>query len=133
MNAQTYLYYDGRCEEALRFYAEALGAETIFLLRFKDAPANLTPPGSEDKIFHSTMRIGDTLINASDNVTAERPPFSGFSILLNADSKTDAEQYFARLAEGGTVKLPIDEIFRASIYGILTDKFGIEWKVQAST
>jgi len=131
MNAQTYLFYNGRCEEALKFYADAIGAEVLYLMRYKEGPPELIPPEGETLIFHSTLRIGDTLLNLSDDMNAERASFRGFAILLHADSDEEAEQFFAGLREGGAVQMAMTSVPWASRYGIVEDKFGILWKVQA--
>jgi PhnB protein len=132
VDTQTYLFFDGRCEEALSFYAQAIRAETLFMMRFKDGPAELARAGREDKIFHATMRIGTTLINLNDDSKHEKGRFGGFALLLHADSEADAEQLFARLADGGVVQIPLQKTMWASLYGIITDKFGVVWKVQSS-
>jgi PhnB protein len=131
MNAQTYLYFNGRCEEALEFYAGALGAEVLYVMRHKDGPPKLIPPGGEELIFHSTLRIGDTLISLSDDMRSERGPFGGFAILLHAGNDQEAERLFAKLADQGTVQMRMASVPWASSYGIVRDRFGIVWKVQA--
>lgn len=131
MNAQTYLYFNGRCEEALAFYAGALGAEVLYVMRYKEGPPKLIPPGGEELIFHSTLRIGDTLINLSDDMRSERGPFGGFALLLHAGNDHEAERFFGRLADHGTVQMPMASVPWASSYGIVKDRFGMVWKVQA--
>ncbi len=130
MDAQTYLSYDGCCEAALDFYCKAIRAEKLFMMRYQEGPPELIPPGGEEKIFHATMRIGSTLISLSDDMKNERGRFGGFAILLHADSDADAELFFAQLAEGGDIQVPIQESMWASRYGIVRDKFGIYWKIQ---
>jgi len=131
MNAQTYLFFNGRCEEALTFYADAVDAAVLYLMRYKDGPPELILPGGEELIFHSTLRLGDTLLNLSDDMKAERGSFGGFAILLHADSDDEAERFYAGLTEGGTVQMAMTSVPWASKYGIVEDKFGIVWKVQA--
>jgi len=131
MNAQTYLFFNGRCEEALKFYRDAVGAEILYLMRYKEGPPKLIPPDGEELIYHATLRLGDTRINLNDDMKSERGPFGGFAILLHADTEGEAELFFARLGEGGTVQMPMTSVPWASRYGIIEDKFGIVWKVQS--
>jgi PhnB protein len=132
MNAQTYLFFDGSCEEGINFYTEALGAEVVYMMRFSEGPAEFVPPGGEEKIFHATIRLGDTLINMSDDLKRERAAFGGFAILLHVDDNGDAEAFFTALSQGGVVRMPLTRTSWASKYGIVTDKFGIVWKVQST-
>ena len=132
MNAQTYLFFGGRCEEALKFYSDALGAEVLYVMRYKDGPPKLIPPGGKDLIFHATLRLGETLINLNDETKAENTAFGGFAILLHADTDVEAERLFAKLADAGTIKMAMASAPWASRYGIVEDKFGILWKVQSN-
>jgi len=131
VNAQPYLSFNGRCEEALKFYHDAVGAETVFLMRFKDGPPKLIPPGGEELIYHATMRIGDSVLNLNDDLKCERGPFGGFAMLLHADTEGEAELFFTRLREGGAVLMQMTAVPWASRYGIIKDKFGMVWKVQS--
>jgi PhnB protein len=131
MNVQTYLFFDGRCEEALDFYRRALDAEVLYLMRYKEGPQSLIPPDGEEKVFHATMRIGETLMNLSDDLRGERGSFGGFALLVHLDSDEKAEQVFEALLSGGRMELAMDTTFWASRYGIVTDRFGVTWKVQS--
>src|SRR5512134_3479649 len=108
MLIQPYLFFDGRCEEALQFYRERLGAEVIMLLRYKDSPdpppPGMIPPGSEDKVMHSSFRIGDTTVMASDGHCQGRPSFQGFSLSLTVADEAEADRMFAAFADGGQVQ-----------------------------
>src|SRR5262245_46474102 len=105
MNIQAYLDFDGRCEEALTFYRQALGAEVLRLLRFKDGPEpaapGMVPPGSENKVMHSSFRIGEATVMASDGSCTGKPSFQGISLALTVPNEAAAERAFAALAEGG--------------------------------
>jgi PhnB protein len=129
MQLQPYLFFDGRCEEALQFYKDAAGAELQTLLRHKDnpEPSNCVPAGSEDKVMHAAFRIGQTVVMASDGRCAGRPAFQGFSLSLTLPSTADAEAVFARLAEGGSVQMPITQTFWSPCFGMLVDRFGLSW------
>jgi PhnB protein len=134
MQVQPYLFFDGRCEEAVEFYRKALGAEVQALMRFKDNPEpqpGMVPPGSENKVMHACLRIGDTSIMASDGNCQGRPSFQGFSLTLTAANDTEAERLFGVLADGGQVRMPLTKTFFASRFGMLADRFGVGWMVIA--
>jgi PhnB protein len=104
MQIQPYLFFDGRCEEAVEFYRSALGAEVATLMRFKDSPEPSQPgmcaPGSEDKVMHASFRIGKTTVMASDGRCEGRPSFQGFSLSLTVPNEAEAERLFTALACG---------------------------------
>jgi PhnB protein len=135
MDVQATLNFFGRTEEAVAFYARAIAAETVFLLRFRDCPDPAQRrPGYENKIFHATFRVGPTEIMASDcgcESQTAAASFTGFSLALRTDTPEQAEQFFAALSAGGQVELPLLETFFAKRYGIVTDRFGISWKIMA--
>src|ERR1700749_3854589 len=110
MQVHPYLSFDGRCEEAIDFYREKLGARVEMLSRFKDLPPSeqaMSPPGAENKVMHATLRIGDTTIFASDGQCQGKSSFQGFSLSLNAASEAEAEKLFNALADGGQVRMPM--------------------------
>jgi len=132
MRIEPYLFFNGRCEEALNFYQAALGATIDFMLRFKDSPepeACPAQPGWENKIMHANLRIGDSQLMASDGMGPQAVPFSGFSLSIGADSVEQAERLFAALAEGGQVSMPLQKTFWAQAFGMLTDRFGVAWMI----
>jgi PhnB protein len=133
MQIQPYLFFDGRCEEAINFYRKALGAEVERLLRFKDSPEppqpGMTPPGSENKIMHASFRIGDTTILASDGRCMGKPTFQGFSLSLTVPTDAEAERFFAALGDGGQVQMPLTKTFFSSSFGMVADRFGVSWMV----
>jgi PhnB protein len=133
MQIQPYLFFDGRCEEAINFYRKALGAEVERLLRFKDSPEppqpGMTPPGSENKIMHASFRIGDTTILASDGRCMGKPTFQGFSLSLTVPTDAEAERFFAALGDGGQVQMPLTKTFFSSRFGMVADRFGVAWMV----
>lgn len=133
MQVQPYLFYDGRCEEAVEFYRSTLGAEVTMLMRFKDSPessqSSNMPPGSEDKIMHSSFRIGETTVMASDGRCAGQPSFQGFSLSLAVDDITEADRLFAALADGGQVQMALTETFWSPRFGMVADRFGISWMI----
>jgi PhnB protein len=134
MLVQPYLNFDGRCEEAIEFYRSALGAEVLFLHRFKDAPdPSMISPGSENKIMHVTLRIGEKTVQASDGRCTGKSSFQGFSLSLTVATDAEAEKAFAALSNGGQVQMPLGKTFWTSGFGMLTDRFGVPWMVNVGT
>lgn len=137
MDVQTTLNFYGRTEEAVRFYCRTIEAETLFMMRFRDRPdAPQLKPGTEEKIFHATFRIGSTEIRASD-CGCEKPPaettFAGFSLLLRVETPEKAERFFAALSDGGRIQIPLVKTFFAERYGIVIDRFGVSWKIMVAS
>lgn len=133
MPVQPYLFFDGRCEEALNFYRQALGAEVTMLMRFKDCPdpppPGRMPSGSEDKILHASFQIGETTVMASDGDCGGKPRFQGFSLSISVGDQAEARAVFDRLADGGQVQMPIGKTFFSPAFGMLADRFGVAWMV----
>ncbi|HVL77025.1 MAG TPA: VOC family protein [Noviherbaspirillum sp.] len=132
MKIQPYLFFNGRCEEAIRFYQEVLGAEITALMRYKESPdPAMTPPGAEDKIMHASVRIGDTELMASDGDCSGKPSFAGFSVALTVAGAAEAERVFNALAHGGQVQMPPAETFFSPRFGMLADRYGLNWMIMA--
>jgi PhnB protein len=133
MQVQPYLFFDGRCEEAIEFYRRVLRAEVTMLMRFKDSPephpGGMLPPGSENKIMHASLRIGAATLMASDGQCQGKPSFQGFSLSLDAANEAEAQQLFAALSEGGQVQLPLTKTFFSPCFGMVADRFGVGWMV----
>jgi len=130
---QPYLFFGGRCEEALAFYRTAIGAQVDMVMKFKDSPQPPPPgtiqPGFEDKVMHSSFRVGETTLMASDGCHAGSK-FEGFSLSLSVSTEAEADRAFgALLADGGKVTMPLAKTFWSPRFGMLTDKFGIGWMV----
>jgi PhnB protein len=125
-----YLFFGGRCEEAIEFYKKAVGAEVDMVMLFKDSPEPQPPgvlqPGFEDKVMHSSLRIGGTALMASDGCD-DKSVFDGFSLALNLKSEEEAHKMFDGLAVGGVVQMPLSKTFFSPCYGMLKDKFGVAW------
>jgi PhnB protein len=129
---QPYLFFDGKCEEALDFYKSALGAKVEMMMRFKESPEQNSAtcaPGDENKIMHSCFRIGNTLVMASDGMAGGKPEFKGFSLSVNAPDEKQADKLFAALGKGGKVEMPLAKTFFSPRFGMVTDKFGVGWMV----
>ena len=132
MKIEPYLFFDGRCEQALEFYKKALGAKVEALMRYKDNPdPRHNPPGSDDKVMHALLSIGDAKVMASDGRCQGKPSFQGFALTLNAANAAEAKQRFDALAEGGQVQMPLGETFFARSFGMVADRFGMSWMVIA--
>ena len=133
MHVQPYLFFDGRCEEAIEFYKKALGAKVEMFMRFKESPEPPQPgcmaPGSDDKVMHASFSIGDTSIMASDGQCQGKPSFQGFSLSLTAADDAEAERLFAAISDGGQVQMPLAKTFFASRFGMAADRFGVTWMV----
>lgn len=135
MQVQSYLFFEGRCEEALEFYRRALGAEVLMMMRNEESPEppppDMVPPGTERKIMHASFRIGDTVVMGSDGFSSGKPSFGGFSLALTVKDQADAERKFAALSEGGQVKMPLSRTFFSPCFGMVADRFGVSWMVMA--
>lgn len=133
MHIQPYLFFDGRCEEALEFYGKKLGAEVTMLMRFKESPEppqpGMVPPGSEDKVMHASFRVGDSTIMASDGRCLGQPNFQGFSLSLIVSSDAEADRLFTAIADGGQVHMPLGKTFFSSRFGMVADRFGVLWMI----
>ncbi len=129
---QPYLFFGGRCQEALDFYAAAVGAKVDFLMRYQDSPEamppGMLPEGWGGKVMHATFRIGGSTLMASDGC-GESKSFEGFSLSIAVATAAEAEKAFAALADGGLVKMPLTKTFWSPCFGMLTDRFGIGWMV----
>jgi PhnB protein len=128
-----YLFFSGRCEEAIAFYRTALGAELEMLMHFKDSPdpvpAGMLPPGFENKVMHASLRIGGARVMVSDGCEPAAG-FQGFSLSLALPTEADAAKAFAALSEGAKeVTMPLGKTFWSPCFGMLTDRFGIGWMV----
>jgi PhnB protein len=130
MQVQPYLSFEGRCDEAIAFYKEALGAKVDMLMRFKEAPdQSMIAPGSADKVMHAAVHIGDTQLLMSDGRCQGSPNFNGIALALSAATDADAERMFDALADGGQVRMPLAKTFFSSRFGMLADKFGVGWMI----
>jgi PhnB protein len=132
MKAEPYLFFDGRCEEALEFYRKVIGAEIIVLMRFKDSPdaeGCMVPPGAGEKVLHANFRIGESMLMASDGECQGRPKFQGFSLSLMPANDAEAERFFTALSDGGQVQMPLAKTFFASSFGMVADRFGVSWMI----
>ena len=128
---QPYLFFGGRCEEAIEFYRKALGAELVMMARFNEAPEPQPglPECFENKVMHATLRIGETMVMASDGRCEGQQAYEGFSLSITVPDEANAERVFAALSDGGLVTMPLEKTFWAPKFGMLQDKFGVGWMV----
>lgn len=132
MQVQQYLFFDGKCEEAIEFYKKTLGAKVDMMMRYKDNPdpqPGSCPPGAENKVMHAAMHIGDSLVMASDGMNGGKPEFKGFSLSVDAKDEAEAKRLFGALGQGGHVTMPLTKTFFSPSFGMVADKFGVNWMV----
>ncbi len=134
MKVEPYLFFNGRCEEAMAFYKEAIGAEVTIQMRMNEAPdpppPGAIPEGFETKIMHANLRIGDTMLMVSDGNSNMQPTFKGFTLSLSVADAGEAERTFNALQQGGgKVTMPLGKTFWSPAFGMLEDRFGVGWMV----
>ena len=134
---QPYLFFNGNCEEALEFYRKGLGAEVEMMMRYNESPEppapGTVPPGSDNKIMHACFRIGQTRVMASDDCAPQKTGFQGFSLSLAVSTEKEADRFFAALADGGQVKVPLTKTFFSPKFGMLEDRFGVGWMINVTS
>ncbi len=132
MVVQPYLFFEGRCEEALAFYGQVFGARVEMLMRFKDSPdpsAAEMSPGDGDKVLHASFRIGETELMASDGMAQGQPKFEGIALSVTAKDPAEADRLCAALAAGGKVQMAPAKTFFSPRFGMVADRFGVSWMV----
>ena len=140
MKVESYLMFEGRCDEALEFYRHALGAQVTMLMRYKDNPEPAAGQGCADgggpgptpeMVMHASFTVGDTQIMASDGMGSGHASFQGISLALSPTNEADAKRYFDALADGGKVQMPLTRTFFSQAFGMVADRFGVPWMVVA--
>jgi PhnB protein len=135
MQVQLHVVFEGRCQEAIEFYRKALGAEVSFMMKFKDMPGphppGAIPPGSEDKVMHASVRIGESTVLMSDGRCTGQAGFQGIQLALQVKDTATADRLFVALSNGGTVQMPIGTTFWSPRFGMVADRFGVSWMVNA--
>ncbi len=134
MQIQPYLYFNGRCDEALELYKKVLGAEVKFLLRFREGPpeacaGGMVPDNWEKKVMHSEVRIGESTVMFSDGNSDKTAKFDGVSLTVIVADEGEADRLFAGLGEGGQMQMPLGKTFFSPRFGMVADKFGVSWMV----
>ena len=134
-SVEVYLMFNGNCEEAVEFYRKAIGANVEMMMRFKDSPEppppGMAPPNWDNKVMHTSFRVGGTMVMASDGCGCpeDKKGFNGFSLSLAVHSEAEADRYFNALAEGGKINMPLGKTFWSPRFGMLEDRFGIGWMI----
>jgi PhnB protein len=133
MQVEPYLFFEGRCDEALEFYRNVLGAEVTMLMRFKESPEpEMCLPGAENKVMHANVRIGNTTLMASDGRCEGQPAFRGFSLSISLTDEAEAERIFSALSNGGEVQMPLARTFWSPRFGMVADRFGVSWMINVT-
>lgn len=129
---EPYLFFNGRCEEALEFYKSALGAHVEMMMRYKESPEppppGMVPAGWENKIMHAVFRVGGNTLMASDGCE-EGTGFNRFSLSLAVATEAEADRAFAALEKGGKITMPLGKTFWSPRFGMLSDRFGLGWMI----
>jgi PhnB protein len=127
-----HLPFAGQCEEAFKLYEQTLGGKILFMGRYKEMPdQSMTPPGWGDKIMHASMNINGVTIMGADSDRHYSKP-QGIDVSVNVNDPAEAERVFAKLSEGGQVRMPLEETFWAKKFGMCTDRYGIPWMINCS-
>ncbi|CAN5478258.1 VOC family protein [soil metagenome] len=131
-NITPYLFFGGRCEEAINFYRTALGASVDMIMRFNESPEPTPPgllqPGFETKVMHASIRIHGIPLMCSDGCN-DTSKFDGFRLALTVPTEAEAQRSFEALAAGGSVEMPLTKTFWSPCYGMVSDRFGVGWMV----
>jgi PhnB protein len=130
---QPYLFFNGKCDEALEFYRSALDAEVLMRMRYDESPEPTEMPGFENKVMHASFRIGETVLCASDGQCEGNPSFQGFGLILTATTEDEVTRLFQALSDAGQVQMPLAKTFFSPSFGMVTDRFGILWMLMVST
>lgn len=133
MIVQPYLFFEGRCEEALEYYKTALGAQVEMVMRYSESPdpppPGMLPPGSENKVMHASFKVGDSVIMLSDGGCSGATKIDGFSLAIVVDKAEEVDRLFNALSQGGSVQMPVGETFFSKRFGMCSDKFGVHWMI----
>lgn len=130
MQSNTYLFFDGECEAAFKFYEQCLGGKIGDMMTYGDAPMSEEIPSEQrDRIMHANLTVGSMVLMGSDTPPDDFQKPQGFSVHLLFDDLVEAERIFQKLAENGTVKMPFQETFWSTRFGMLVDRFGTPWMI----
>lgn len=130
MQSNTYLFFDGECKAAFKFYEQCLGGKIDAMMTYGDAPMSEEFPSEQrDRIMHANLTVGSMVLMGSDTPPDDFQKPQGFSVHLLFDDLVEAERIFQKLAENGTVKMPFQETFWSTRFGMLVDQFGTPWMI----
>jgi PhnB protein len=130
MSLNPYLYFNGQCEEAFRFYEKRLGGKITFMMTYEGSPmATQAPPGYAQKILHAGLSLGDGVLEGCDAPPGEYKKPQSFCVMFKPKDAAEADRIFSALAEDGIVQIPIRETFWALRFGMVVDRFGMPWLI----
>ena len=130
MKFTPHLAFDGRCREAFEFYERCFGGKILTMLAYGDTPmADRVPAQHRGRILHATLAREDGEVVGADALPEQYRTPQGSFVLVNVDEIAKAERIFAALAQGGSIAMPLQEIFWAARFGVVTDRFGIAWEI----
>ncbi len=138
MLVQPYVFFEGRCEEALDFYAKAIDAKIEMKMKYSESPGGSgsrppgLPAGSDNKIMHAAFKVGDSLVMASDGMCSGETGFKGVALTISMDDQASVRRMFEALAQGGQVHMPLEKTFYSPLFGVVADKFGLSWMLMAN-
>ena len=133
MELNPYLTFNGQCEAAFKFYEQCLGGKIVMMMTHGESPmAEKTAEAWRNKILHAQLTIGDIVLMGSDSPPEYFEKPQGFSVNLQFEDVAESERVFQALAEGGTVRMPLQETFWAKRFGMFVDRFGIPWMINCS-
>jgi PhnB protein len=133
MQLNPYLFFNGQCEAAFKFYEQCLGGKIVAMMTYGEAPdAEQPPPEFRHQIMHIQLTVNDMVLMGSDAPSEHFEPPQGFSVSLQFDDVAEAERMFQALKENGTVQMPLAETFWAARFGMLVDQFGIPWMINCA-
>jgi PhnB protein len=130
MQLNPYLFFNGECQAAFKFYEQCLGGKIDAMMTYAESPeAEQTSPESRDRIMHAHLTVNDMALMGSDVPSDYFEKPQGFSVSLQFDDVVEAERIFQALAENGTIKMPLHETFWAARFGVVVDRFGTPWMI----
>ena len=134
MQVNPYLSFNGDCEAAFTLYQQCLGGQLGTLVRYAGSPmAHQVPAEWQDKIMHGSVTVGDQVLMGADEAPGRYEEPKGFWLSIQITSTTDAERIFHELADGGRVVMPLEKTFWAERFGVLVDRFGIQWLINCES
>ena len=134
MQISPYLTFNGNCEEAFRFYEKVLGGKIIMMMKIRESPAaEHTPPERLDTIMHARLEVGSMVLMGADAPPQFYSTPQGYSVSIVVDDPADADRIFAEFAEGGSVRMQMQQTFWAFRFGMVIDRFGTPWMLNCET
>ncbi len=133
MQLSLHLCFAGNCRAAFSFYERVLGGTELYLLAYGDTPGGADVlPEMRAQIVHGSIKVGGVLLSGADVPPKDWKPLQGFYALMTVQGTTEAERVFAALADGGDIRMPLEKTFWSPAFGVVVDKFGVPWEVNAN-